>query len=841
MLNDCTLNGNSANLAGGAYISTLNNCLLSDNSTYDSGGGAYASTLNNCTLSGNSASSRGGGASEGTLNNCTLSGNSASEGGGAYYSTLNNCIVYYNTAPNGPNFVQSEWGSINYSCATPVPTNGVGNISLDPQLASASHLSAGSPCRGAGSAACATGTDIDGEPWANPPSMGCDENHPGSVTGAVSVAAQASHTTVLVGFRVELQALISGRVSASRWEFGDGTVVSNRPYASHAWSTTGDYPVILRAYNESYPGGVTATVTVHVVTQPVHYVALDNPAPAVPYSSWATAATNIQDAVDAASVPGALVLVSNGVYQAGGWAVYGTMTNRVAVTKFVTVRSVNGPGLTVIRGYRPPGAPSGDSAVRCVYLTSGASLSGFTLTNGAARASGDPNQERSAGGVWCESANAIVSNCVISGNSAYYGAGAYCGTLNDCTLTNNSAQAGGGVSWATLNNCILSGNWAYDNGGGAFYSTLNNCTLKNNAADAGGGAYYGTLNNCTLTSNSPSYRAYYGGGVYGSTLYNCTLTGNEAIHGGGAYRGTLNNCTITGNEASSGGGACVSIVNNCVLTGNRAGSGGGVDGGALSNCTLIGNSALDKGGGAYGGTLHNCTLTGNSTTYGGGGGANGGTLINCIVYDNTAPFQTNYTDSTLNYCCTTPLPDNGPGNITTPPLFVDYANGNLRLQSNSPCINAGLNAYAPAGPDLDGLPRIVSGTVDIGAYEYQGAGSVISYAWLQQYGLPTDGSADYADPDHEGMNNWQEWICGTCPTNPLSALRLLAAPPAGTNVSVTWESVAGVSYFLERSANLGSPFTLVATDILGQAGTTTYADTNAANQARLFYRVGVTN
>ena len=58
---------------------------------------------------------------------------------------------------------------------------------------------------------------------------------------------------------------------------------------------------------------------------------------------------------------------------------------------------------------------------------------------------------------------------------------------------------------------------------------------------------------------------------------------------------------------------------------------------------------------------------------------------------------------------------------------------------------------------------------------------------------------------------------------------------------MTWESVAGVSYFLERSANLGSPFTLVATDILGQAGPTTYADTNAANQARLFYRVGVTN
>jgi hypothetical protein len=228
-----------------------------------------------------------------------------------------------------------------------------------------------------------------------------------------------------------------------------------------------------------------------------------------------------------------------------------------------------------------------------------------------------------------------------------------------------------------------------------------------------------------------------------------------------------------------------------------------------------------------------------------GGGAYGNWLSNRIVYFNTAPVGANYgpLSSALSYSCTTPLPTNGMGNITNAPLFVDYASGDLRLQSNSPCINAGDNAFVSGPTDLDGNPRIVGGMVDLGAYEYQGTGSLMSYAWLQQYGLPTDGSADVADADADGMNNWQEWRCGTCPTNPLSALCLLSAAPAGTNVTVTWQSVAGVTYHLLRSTNLWGrpPLRLLATNLPGQAGTTSYTDTNAARLALLFYRVGVGN
>ena len=60
-------------------------------------------------------------------------------------------------------------------------------------------------------------------------------------------------------------------------------------------------------------------------------------------------------------------------------------------------------------------------------------------------------------------------------------------------------------------------------------------------------------------------------------------------------------------------------------------------------------------------------------------------------------------------------------------------------------------------------------------------------------------------------------------------------------MTVTWQSEAGVSCFLEWSTNVGSLFTLLTTNILGQATTTTYADTNATGAGPFFYRVGVTS
>ena len=457
-------------------------------------------------------------------------------------------------------------------------------------------------------------------------------------------------------------------------------------------------------------------------------------------------------------------------------------------------------------------------------------------------------------GVWCASSSVLVSNCVLVSNSALQdGCGAYCGTFNNCSLLFNVGNvgefsiSGEAAYFATLNNCLICTNQCL----GVNDSTLNGCAVAGNASTGadnssltncsiygnGGGVSSSSIDHCVVTNNA-------GCGASASTVSHCLLANNT---GGGATSSTLSQSALMGNSSGSGAGAENCVVNGCALIGNSSSyQAGGAENSTLTNCILMGNSAGGAGGGAYVCTLINCTIISNSAAYA-PGGAESGILDNCIVYHNAviSAGQTslnNVTNATLNNCCISPLPASGANNITLDPAFVSILTGNLRLQTNSPCINAGNNAYIAADKDLDGRPRIVGGAVDMGAYEFQGAGVGEFIGWLQQYGLATDGSADYADTDGDGMNNWQEWVAGTDPTSAASVLRL--QPPAFTPsaLQLQWNSDTSHSYFVQRANSLGSPrsFQTIGTNVPGQPGETIFQDTAPPGGSAL-YRVGTTS
>lgn len=472
------------------------------------------------------------------------------------------------------------------------------------------------------------------------------------------------------------------------------------------------------------------------------YVNLNNPVPNSPYLDWATAATNIQDAIDVAGNED-LILVTNGVYLSQGRSAGGT-TNSVVVDKPVTIQSLNGGTATLI---------DGRGMMRGAYLTNGAKLDGFTITNCSA-----PLQD--GGGVLCSSTNALVANCLIIGNTSGYGGGIANGTVSNCVLKANSSTGSGGGA----RSCLIIGSVLVQNSAGFF----------------GGGASGGisALNSCLVISN---YAAEDGGGVFGSLLSNCIVVSNRTL---GLFGGTL----------------------NCPMNG----------------CVVVGNFRFGVGNDQRIGTLVPMTL-------------------NTIIYYNASGNFSQPAALRMTNCCTTPLPTSGFGNFTNQPALLNLASGDFHLQPNSPCINAGNNSMVTSAFDLDGNTRIVGGTVDVGAYEFQSPSSQVSYAWLQRYGLPTDGSADFADPDTDGMNNHGEWRSDTIPTNSLSVLKMLSATDSAVGANVMWTSVATRSYWLERTTNpVGvSAFHPIATNIAGNAGTKTFTDTTATNGGPYFYRVGV--
>lgn len=529
---------------------------------------------------------------------------------------------------------------------------------------------------------------------------------------------------------------------------------------------------------------------------PIHYVSPTG-GNEWPYTNWISAATNIQDAIDTAAI-GDTVLVTNNLYNLPGWTVPYVLTAEVTVSRAITIKSVNGPNVTVL---------DGQFAHRCFNLGStDCILSGFTIQCGNA---GTNN----GGGVFCSTTTPVITNCVFSDNRAGSGAGSCGGTLFECWFTGNSAtECGGGSYGGMLNYCTISNNSAQFGGGvGSFDGTLNHCAISDNSAQFGGGVFCadgGILDHCTVSSNS-AYEN--GGGVYcgsGGILDHCTITSNSAeYNGGGVYcdeGGILNHCTLSGNSAFS------PMV--------YGGGGGGVycdEGGTLNHCAILKNSA-DRGGGMRcfnGGILNNCTVAGNSGDNGSGVSCYKNMMLNnCIVWGNTGPSDKNidyYNDATNNIIRYTCAPDgvtNGiAGCITSSPQFIDATNGNCRLMPGSPCIDTGSNIYAPGDTDLDNKARIIHETVDMGAYEY--AGFII-------------------DSDGDSQSDYDEYVADTSAidSNDWFQITLIS------NSSVFFRSSSNRFYTLLSTTNLAGGVWVTNDTCAGIGGADSISCTNNVHQ-----------
>lgn len=243
----------------------------------------------------------------------------------------------------------------------------------------------------------------------------------------------------------------------------------------------------------------------------------------------------------------------------------------------------------------------------------------------------------------------------------------------------------------------------------------------------------------------------FGGGMYNYNsspdVINCTFVGNAAYNGGGISNEKsspgLINCNFANNKAYINGGAVYNIsssptVTNCNFLKNTASSwGGGMynydkSSPLLTNCSFSKNAAVNWGGGAIANiratpaAIINCSFSGNlrAAIYHAGGSFN---IINCIMWGDK--WGDAYQEISFDKGALYPVVTNsimrggyevGTNIIDKDPLFVDAANGNLRLQACSPAVDSGHNTAVATTTDLDGNTRIIHNTVDLGAYEYNG-------------------------------------------------------------------------------------------------------------------------
>jgi hypothetical protein len=98
-------------------------------------------------------------------------------------------------------------------------------------------------------------------------------------------------------------------------------------------------------------------------------------------------------------------------------------------------------------------------------------------------------------------------------------------------------------------------------------------------------------------------------------------------------------------------------------------------------------------------------------------------------------------------------------------------------------------------------------------------------------------AAAAADPDGDGMSNTNEFLAGTVPTNSAIVFRVIAMEKLGGDIRVSFTSVTGKYYCLERCDFIGGAWTTIVDNIPGNNGNQQAIDIGGASRSCAFYRV----
>lgn len=163
------------------------------------------------------------------------------------------------------------------------------------------------------------------------------------------------------------------------------------------------------------------------------------------------------------------------------------------------------------------------------------------------------------------------------------------------------------------------------------------------------------------------------------------------------------------------------------------------------------------------------------------------------------------------------------------------------------------SSYDRSGADVDGHPATIvqagqqtltlpdTGRGRIERIDFQvsiGGAGLLPDAWQLQYFGHT-GVDPFADADGDGMDNLGEFRSGTHPLNGGSVFQIEVLEDAPGGPRLTWSSVAGRVYTVQRSGSLLANFHALAEGLPATPPRNVYQDTTEVS-GPVFYRILVT-